>query len=416
MILSLGNSVERVKPLVSVIVPTCNRASLLKEALESIYGQEGLGEEFDIEVVVVDDASSDTTREVVHRFEDVRYIRHDTNCGVAAARNTGIKASTGKYLAFLDDDDRWLPNRLIKYVSVLEANPEITVLDGQNIVEGDGETKLYPEAKSAPSGSVFHSLLIDNFMQIDNFMVRRKDFQKVGYFDEQLQAEEDYDMWLRFSFHFPFTFIQGPVAIQRFSCQGQAISNMAKESYAETHLQIIERALAMLPTTEEYAEIRRETYASLFLRIVRAYVRTGDMGRMRSHILTALKTYSWMSTKPYVWDLILPAASRVACALAYASDLPIVAVTDFCQEIKRTANGHKIKERVGMRRLAAQILITVGGSLMEAPSHEQLRTSLWIWIHAIFQDPLLLLKKHVWKKPIKLMVSSRHKYDTIIIF
>ena len=107
-------------PIVSVIIPTHNRANLLKTALDSVYAQEGIGESFEIEVIVVDDASSDNTPDVVLGYP-AKFIRHETNQGASAARNSGIKASQGKYVAFLDDDDLFLPHKLKTQVPVLEV-------------------------------------------------------------------------------------------------------------------------------------------------------------------------------------------------------------------------------------------------------------------------------------------------------
>ena len=101
------------KPLVSVVIPTYNRAALLDEALSSAGAQVGAGTLFDVEIVVVDDASSNETPAAVRRHPTVRYIRHATNRGGSAARNTGIAASSGSLIAFLDDDDLWLPNKLV---------------------------------------------------------------------------------------------------------------------------------------------------------------------------------------------------------------------------------------------------------------------------------------------------------------
>src|SRR5712692_9764325 len=108
-------------PKASVITPTYNRADFLRVAIASVLNQTFQ----DLEIIVVDDASSDRTAEVVRRFTDelIKYIRHDINKGGSAARNTGIKNSTGAYVAFLDDDDEWLPEKLGMQVDLLENSP-----------------------------------------------------------------------------------------------------------------------------------------------------------------------------------------------------------------------------------------------------------------------------------------------------
>src|SRR6266545_3439367 len=179
-----GNGSLKEKPLVSVIIPTHNRANLLREALDSVYAQEGVGKQFEMEIVVVDDASSDATPETVRQYPEVQYIRHDTNQGESAARNTGIKASQGKYVAFLDDDDLWLPHKLSVQVPVLETHPEAGVVYGQNVIRNEGIDNLWPDTHRAPSGDVFCTFLVEDFITINTVVVRREVIRKAGYFDE----------------------------------------------------------------------------------------------------------------------------------------------------------------------------------------------------------------------------------------
>src|SRR5438128_2256003 len=107
-------------PKVSVIIPTYNRAGFLRAAVQSVLDQTFT----DFDVVIVDDASQDETQSVVERLQDkrIRCIRHPTNRRIAATRNTGIVNSTGEYIAFLDDDDQWLPEKLAKQVAMLDGS------------------------------------------------------------------------------------------------------------------------------------------------------------------------------------------------------------------------------------------------------------------------------------------------------
>ena len=132
-------------PLVSVIIPTRDRMSLLREAVGSVFTQEARDEMFRLEVIVIDDASSDNTSNVLLHFPEIRYLRLDTNGGPAAARNAGIAVSTGQYVAFLDDDDVWLPNRLRVQIPILERHGDIGVVYGQGWVKNlNGILVLWP--------------------------------------------------------------------------------------------------------------------------------------------------------------------------------------------------------------------------------------------------------------------------------
>lgn len=156
------------RPSVTAIIPTHNRAELLRDALDSIFAQEGRGQQFDLDVVVVDDASTDHTPQVVSQYPEARSVRLPVNQGVSAARNAGIDRSSGTYLAFLDDDDVWLPRKLSSQVAALEAHPEAGVAYSQFIITSVPEQSkqalrsahaglLFP-APTAPSGSLFRRL------------------------------------------------------------------------------------------------------------------------------------------------------------------------------------------------------------------------------------------------------------------
>ena len=143
------------RPLVSAIIPTHNRARCLSRAVDSIYAQEGLGQHFDIEIIVVDDASSDSTTDVVRRFSGVRYIRQPERRGVSPALNAGLRASTGCYISFLGDDDLWLPHKLHVQVPQLESHTDVGVVYGQSLIRRGAVERLEPEVRRAPSGWVF---------------------------------------------------------------------------------------------------------------------------------------------------------------------------------------------------------------------------------------------------------------------
>ena len=113
-------------PKISVVIPTHNRASFLKKAIESVLRQSYTN----LEVIIVDDNSTDNTKEVVNSYKDkrIKYIVHDKNKGGAVARNTGIIASTGDIVAFLDDDDEWLPEKIKKQMELFESKPFVDLI------------------------------------------------------------------------------------------------------------------------------------------------------------------------------------------------------------------------------------------------------------------------------------------------
>nr|MDQ2868626.1 glycosyltransferase [Verrucomicrobiota bacterium] len=211
-------------PAVSIIIATHNRARLLPTAIES-----ALAAGPDVEVVVVDDASRDETPAVCRRFPQIHCLRLARNRGLAGARNAGLRASRGTYLAFLDDDDRRLPDSLPRQLELLEQNPTAVLCYARVRAgdEGDGEPE---EEAEQPSGDVFWRLLRANFVPVLSVVMRRDPIFQIGLLDESLREIEDWDLWLRLSERWPFVALPSAVAVYRNFDRnsGQLSSNRAR--------------------------------------------------------------------------------------------------------------------------------------------------------------------------------------------
>jgi glycosyltransferase involved in cell wall biosynthesis len=199
--MSSGTSYPTAGPAVSIVLPTYNRAPLLGRSLRSVLAQSF--EEF--EVIVVDDGSTDGTAEVVAGFVDprVRYFKLARNAGAAAARNAGIGLARGKFLAFQDSDDEWVPSKLAKQMAAFARGPESLgmVYSDMQSIRADGSEKYF----AAPD--VQRGRLIDPetwFYQVCNLgiqsaVIRREYLAEAGHFNEELPALEDLEMFIRLS-------------------------------------------------------------------------------------------------------------------------------------------------------------------------------------------------------------------------
>lgn len=191
-----GAARHAARPVVSVILPTYQRAHTLGRALASVLAQTFQ----DYELLVIDDASTDDTVDVIARFDDprLRYLRQDTNRGVAAARNRGLAEARGEFVAFLDSDDEWLPRKLARQLEVFEQHGvEVGLVStGIEVVDAEGATRCLAPTQS---GDIQAALLLDNVVYGggSSVMLRRGVVERAGTFDETLHALEDYDYWLR---------------------------------------------------------------------------------------------------------------------------------------------------------------------------------------------------------------------------
>lgn len=194
------NSAARIDraPLVSVVIPTYNRASLLRRALQSVFTQTFTS----LEIICVDDASSDNTEEVVKACADprLRYIRHATNRGGSAARNTGIRAATGDYIAFLDDDDEWLPEKIERQLKVLETYDAVLC-----------SAKVTSAQPSEIAG--VRAVVLDDFRTSPyavggtGVLMAKAKVLRETLFDESLPRCQDWDLFIRIAHKYRIGFL-----------------------------------------------------------------------------------------------------------------------------------------------------------------------------------------------------------------
>jgi glycosyltransferase involved in cell wall biosynthesis len=238
------------QPVVSVIIPTYNRANYIKKSLQSAVSQTVR----DIEIIIINNYSTDNTLEVISSFNDTRIkIINFKNGGVIAkSRNQGMVQSTGRYIAFLDDDDIWCPDKLELQIEYLESHPEFGAVYSNAIIidEKDNRKGYLIKRGQAKEGQIFQHLLGGNFITILTVLMRRELLESIGLFNEEpsLIAVEDYEYWMRTAFKFGFGYISKPLALYRI--HGTSISK--KNSVALLRQKVLRMLLDDSSVAEKY--------------------------------------------------------------------------------------------------------------------------------------------------------------------
>lgn len=197
-------------PTVSVVIASYNRASLLKEAIDSVLTQDF----DDFELIVVDDGSTDDTPELLRSYANVCVVRQDRR-GVSAARNAGVRRASGEFLAFLDSDDLWLPEKLSAQIAFFKTHPRAVICQTEEIWIRRG-VRVNPRRRHRKySGMIFERSVELCLVSPSAVMLERSLLDKVGWFDESLPACEDYDLWLRIACRFPIHLISTALVIKR---------------------------------------------------------------------------------------------------------------------------------------------------------------------------------------------------------
>ncbi|MFQ5752310.1 MAG: glycosyltransferase family 2 protein [bacterium] len=198
-------------PNISVIIPTYNRRKMVCEAIESVFNQT----ENDFEIIVVDDGSTDNTNEEIKRFGDnLTYIHQEHTGSIARTRNEGIKIAKGNYIALLDSDDIWLPEKLQRQIQHFQ-NPNVTFCYSNVLLltETGPEPPMPP--LTLPTGRILKSLLHGTFILPSTVMLKRACLKSTGLFDETLGSVEDYLLWLRLAWLGEVACVTQPMVLMR---------------------------------------------------------------------------------------------------------------------------------------------------------------------------------------------------------
>lgn len=276
---------------VSIVITTYNRPQFLKRAVQSAL-QAGP----DLEVIVVDDCSTDETPDVCAELADVRYIRLTTNQGLAHARNVGVAESSSEFIAFLDDDDLRLPDSLEKQLCKMMTDERIALCYARALI-GDARRQLptgeiYPS--ECPQGDIFWELLENNFIPMPTVLVRKSALLELGGFNTALPLVEDWDMWLRISESFMVAAVEEPVAIHRKADadSNQMSSNSSALCKQAIHVQqmALARTRARTAVSTKRRHVRsllRDRAYKLLIKEATNLIRNGDAKSARAKLLDA---------------------------------------------------------------------------------------------------------------------------------
>jgi glycosyltransferase involved in cell wall biosynthesis len=373
-------------PVVSVIVPThAGRATRLQSALASIWAQDGLDEQFVVEPIVVDDASTGPTVEVVQNFPGTRYVRRETSRGAAAARNAGLKEATGEYVAFLDDDDLWLPHRLSRQVALLEQARGVEVAYSQRAAykRNGTENAVFPESEG-PSGWVFETAIKTFICHINTVLIPREAVDKVGSFDESLNVVlEDQDFLARLALFFPFRYVHGVVAICLPSMTG-----WNPQQWRTALLKRRDNILALIEGEANEAEIKRLVLGTARCHVVYKFFGAGEFVEARLEFLQWLAEFPAADRGAWHWSQM----KELTIRLALASDSPVDEARFLCTEVRRTGGRGSLRRRLEMRAFLADVWTAVAVHLASGRRRNN-RMAASAAVRAILQNPLKPLSR-----------------------
>ncbi|HLE62976.1 MAG TPA: glycosyltransferase [Pyrinomonadaceae bacterium] len=251
-------------PKVSIITAAYNHVRFVRQCLESAQSQTYR----DFEHVVVDDGSSDGTADILQSFAGkINYIRQE-NRGTHAAINRGIRASSGKYIALLDSDDIWLPNKLELQIQRLDESPETGLVYSQaNVIDPTGNPKNNGEPIGRPFADprrTYEELLKDNHIPALTAVFRRSCAEEVGYFNESLKAMSDWDLWIRIAAKWSTSFVPEVLAHYRDHGNNTWHALVKNGRVDKERLLVLRNAAAAIADTDSDAGEKREVIDSLF--------------------------------------------------------------------------------------------------------------------------------------------------------
>ncbi len=240
---------------VSVIIPTFNRAEYLERAVQSVFCQN----ECDVEIIIIDDGSTDDTQKIVEKLNrkyPVIYI-HTENSGPAAARNRGVELASSDTLAFLDSDDHWHKDKLLKQLAMMKKNPCYNICHTGEKWLRRGEHLNQKNIHKPRHGYIFDHCLQLCAVGMSTVMIKRKLFEDVGGFDISLPCCEDYDLWLRISKDNHFLLVPEPLTIKEGGRDDQ-VSFQYRIGMDKFRIFALQKLLTQEQLTHEQFEITKK--------------------------------------------------------------------------------------------------------------------------------------------------------------
>jgi glycosyltransferase involved in cell wall biosynthesis len=235
---------------ISVVIPTFNRLIYLERAIKSVLNQTISVNE----IIIVDDGSDDGTSEFIHfNYPNLKYI-FQSNSGVSAARNTGIKAASSNWIAFLDSDDAWVTNKIQKQITELELNPEMNFCHSNEIWIRNGSEIKQKNTHKKFGGLIFDKCLDKCRISPSTVICRKSLLINLKGFDEDFLICEDYDLWLRVTSQNPVLYIDKPLIIKYAGHKDQLSKN--SEGIEGYHIKSLEKLIKQDFTLEQRSAIR----------------------------------------------------------------------------------------------------------------------------------------------------------------
>ncbi len=270
---------------ISVIIPTYNRASLVKRAIRSVLSQTYSP----LEVIVIDDGSTDGTAELINQHflqqdyrTTIRYFRQE-NEGISAARNQGIRRSKGEWLAFLDSDDEWLPQKLEKQVVTISHNRDSKVCHTNEIWIRRGKRVNQKKKHAKSGGYIYQNCLPLCAISPSSVLIYENVFDEIGLFDESLPVCEDYDLWLRICSKFPVLYLDEPLIIKHGGHEDQ----LSKRHWGLDRFRI--QALVKMLSSNHLSKADRLATLKVLLRKTRI-LRQGAQKRGKENMAADLRS------------------------------------------------------------------------------------------------------------------------------
>jgi len=301
------------EPLISVIIPAYNAEETIGAALESVAGQTILVKpEVGIEVIVVDDASTDGTRLVVKNTEltsdgrsvPLQLIPHQRNTGPAGARNAGIAVARGEWLAFLDADDVWFPKRLERQLAWLSSHPDTALVAAMTLQrQPDSELKADADDDYTATDVGLEDFVNGNWIPTSTVLVRRDAVIAAGGFDSQFRGPEDYDLWIRIAADERIVRLECPLACHRPGKDGLSDDD---RTFLPEVLRVLDKAFGPGGCLNEFNKLKHVAIARQYWHASWMAFCRGARGQAIAYLLRAIVSGYRPYNRPwYTWMRLL---------------------------------------------------------------------------------------------------------------